>query len=129
MNIGMLVSIVFTVFGGIIVIREVLKRKKCNVITSGTVIDIVRDVSRDSDGGVSTTLHPIFEYNASGNTYIKKSSFGSTSCKYHIGQEVEIFYNSEKPDEYYVKGSFGSMFLGIAFVIWGVIMTFYFLVL
>ena len=124
MKFAFLVGIIFAIAGGIIFVKEVLKRKKCNVSTNGTVIDIARDESRDSDGNIKITLHTIFEYNVSGNIYVKKSNFGSSNCKYHIGQEVEILYNAEKPDEYYVKGSFGSMILGAIFMICGIILIF-----
>ena len=124
MRIMMLFGMFFGIIGVILLIKEILKRKKCTVSTKGVVVDISREVSNDSDGNRSITLYPIFEYNVSGEKYVQKSKNGSNFCKYHIGQEVEILYNPDKPENYYVKNSFGSIIIGVGFIILGIIFIF-----
>lgn len=82
------------------------KRKilKCTSITKGKVEDLVRQQNYDSDGGYSSTWHPVFIYEIGELKYIKESNYGTTQSKYAIGQEVEIHYNPEDPNEYYVTG-------------------------
>ena len=68
----------------------------------------------------TTELHfrPIFEYTVDGNTYIKKSASGSSSCPYYIGQTIEIHYDPSNPNTYYVKSGL-NIVLGIIFSIIG----------
>jgi len=69
-------------------------------------------------------LYPVFEYNVLRNTYVKQLNSGSRSCKYTIGQEVEINYNDGKPDEYYVKGNFETIQGGLIIMIVGIFVMF-----
>ena len=125
MKLELLCGMIFIIIGVIFFIVEIVKKKKCKVTTNATVIDIARDQSRDSDGSYSTTLHPVFEYEVSGNIYVKKSRYGSSSCKYYIGQQVEILYNEKNPNQYYVKGSLSGIMFGVVCLVAGIISIFW----
>lgn len=116
------VGLVFLVIGIIIALYQIYLRTICTSVTNGIVIDICKSTSRDSDGYTSTTLHPVFQYNVSDKVYIKRSSSGSTSCKYSIGQLVDIYYNSQNPNKYYIKGNYISIILAISFIIFGIML-------
>lgn len=88
-------------------IKNNKKRKiaNCSSSTKGKVIDIVKrfygDGIHDSAGYM---YHPKIEYNVNEQEYVKISNFGTNPSKYEIGQEVEIHYNPDKCDMYYIEG-------------------------
>lgn len=65
-------------------------------------------------------FHPIFEYSVGNQKYVKESKLGTTSQKYEIGQEIEIHYNPDNCDQYYVEGENTSKKLGVIFTITGI---------
>lgn len=98
-----LVGLIFLIIGFIMIKIRKRKEEKCTCKIFGKVKDITRRQTYSSDG-YSSTLHPVFEYNIGGLTYVKESQTGSFQCKYAIGQDIEIFYNPNNPHEYYVVG-------------------------
>ncbi len=81
---------------------------RCSSTTKGKVIDIVKRLYEEVGTGIdaiSTYLyHPKIEYSVNNQKYIKISNFGTKPSKYEIGQEVEIHYNPNKCDMYYIEG-------------------------
>ena len=77
--------------------------------------------SHDSDGGYSSSWHPVIEYNIRGLRYIKESAFGSSRPKYAIGQTVEVYYNPEDHHEYYIAGDTLPKTIAIIFTVVGII--------
>lgn len=86
-------------------VRQKQKKERCNVETMGTVVD-VRSITSftTSDDVVTNMWHPVFEYYARGERIQKVSPYGSTKKKYRIGQKVQILYNSDRPEEFFVVG-------------------------
>lgn len=110
----------------LIIVIAILNNKKkkevnCTSTTFGKVKDIVRHQSYDSDGGYSSSWHPVFEYNIGELQFIKESIYGSSQSKYAIGQDVEICYNPDNYNEYYVVGETLPKTLGIIFTIVGIV--------
>lgn len=118
-----LVGLIFLIIG--LVMKKVRKRKEinCTCKVFGKVKDIARRQTY-SNNGYSSTMHPVFEYNIGGLTYIKESQVGSSQSKYAIGQDVEIFYNPDNPHEYYVVGEKLTKILGNIFSVVGGICIF-----
>lgn len=107
----------FFLVGLINIIRYIVRKNKCTASVTGTVIDIQRHVSNDSDGGTSETLHPVFEYEVDGEFYTKVSSVGFSGCKYKIGQEVVVLYDPDNPEKYLIEGDKSTLRFGIIFLI------------
>ena len=53
--------------------------------------------------------------------FIKESACGSSQSKYAIGQEVEVYYNPEDYNEYYIAGDTLPKTLAIIFTIVGIV--------
>ncbi len=115
-----LVGIIFFIIG--IVMLNNRKKKEINCIskTYGKVTDIVRHQSYDRDGGYRSSWHPVFEYNIGELKFVKESVYGSSQSKYAIGQDVEIYYNPEDYNEYYIAGDSIPKTLATIFTIVGI---------
>lgn len=89
----------FWIMRGIIIFKNMEKNKSvCTSKTSGKVIDI------EEYKGKMIAYNPVFEYTVGDYKYVKEYTYGSNVIPYKIGQEVEIYYNPNKPDQYYVEG-------------------------
>ena len=100
------------------------KETNCTSSTYGKVTDIVRHQSYDSDGGYSSIWHPVFEYNVGELKFIKESPYGSSQSKYAIGQDVEVYYNPEDYNEYYLAGDTIPKTLATIFILVGIVAIF-----
>lgn len=99
-----LVGVVFLIIGIVMINNRKKKEINCTSMTYGKVTDIVRHENYDSDGGYSSSWHPVFEYNIGELKFIKESPYGSSQSKYAIGQDIEVYYNPEDYNEYYIAG-------------------------
>lgn len=98
-----LVGVVFIIVGIVMFNNKRKKEINCTSSTYGKVIDIVhRSYSRN--GGYSSSWHPVFEYNVGELKLKKESPFGSSQSRYAIGQDIQIYYNPENYNEYYIAG-------------------------
>jgi hypothetical protein len=97
-----LVGVIFFVIGIVMFNNRKKKEISCTSKVYGKVIDIDRHQNYDADGQYSSSWHPVFEYNIGELKFIKESPYGSSQSKYAIGQDVEIYYNPEDYNEYYV---------------------------
>lgn len=110
-----LLAIIFSSIGIWMQNNRKKKLTHCSSTTMGKVIKIVK---RRYGGADSDTemFHPVFEYSVENQKYVKESKFGTTKKKYEVGQEVEIYYNPNDCEEYYVGGENTQRNLGIIFV-------------
>ena len=116
-----LIGIVFFIIGTSIRRNRKKKVQRCTSHTYGKVVDLVRRESRDSDGNYSSSWHPVFEYRIGGLTFIKESNFGRSQAKFAIGQNVEIYYNPENYNEFYVPEETLPNTLGVIFAAVGIV--------
>lgn len=98
------IGLVFFIIGFVMLRHKKKKELHCTARTYGRVTDIVSRQSHSSDGGYSTSWHPVFEYTIGSLTFVKEYSYGSSRPKFAIGQTVEVFYNPADPHEYYIGG-------------------------
>lgn len=126
----------FTILGIIFLISVINEKRKCTAVTEGKVIDIKEEVKYlDEDGKVDfsiggfkhityrkeITYYPIYEYTVDGKIYKQQSRTGSSHCNFCIGQEVEIFYNPQRPQQFYTQSSSNSKMVAVVlFIIVGV---------
>lgn len=86
--------------------------------TTGTVVELERRVSRDSDGNRSTVYHPVVRYSVNGGReYRFRSNTGSNPAAYRRGEEVEVLYQPSNPGDAKINGFFalwgGSVIMGV----------------
>lgn len=89
-----------------------------SAMTMGTVVELERDVSRDSDGNRSVVYHPVVRYSVNGGReYRFRSNTGSNPPAYRQGEEVEVLYQPTNPGDARINGFFalwgGSVILGV----------------
>ena len=116
-----LIGIIFSLVGILVLRNRKKKEEKCTAKTWGKVKDIVRQTRYDSDRGYSSSWHPVFEYNVGELKFVKESLFGSSQSKFAIGQNVEIYYNPENYNEFYIKEETIQKTLGKIFTIVGIV--------
>lgn len=95
----LVVGVAFLTIGIGLRISDQNKRERCTAKTQAEVVDIVS--STDSDG---TTYAPVFSYTVSGQEYVKQRNSYSNPCNYYKGQKVALYYNPNRPDEFYADG-------------------------
>ena len=116
-----LIGIVFFIIGTSIRRNRKKKERICTSQTYGKVVDLVRRESRDSDGNYSASWHPVFEYHIGGSTFLKESNFGRSQAKFAIGQIVDIYYDPENPNQFYVPEETLPNTLGTIFAAVGIV--------
>lgn len=110
-----LVGVIFTAIGVGITSNRKRKEQRCTMYTSGTVIDVVRRVSSDMDGHSAAYWHPVFSYYAGGRQIQRESHFGSGQPKFTVGETVQICYNPDNAEDYYVVEEMLAPLLGRIF--------------
>ena len=115
-----IVGFVFLTLGLLMLKNRKKKEINCTSMTFGKVTDIVRHQDYDSDGGYSSSWHPVFEYNVGELKFIKESPYGTSQSKYAIGQDVEVYYNPEDYNEYYIAGDATPKILATIFTLVGI---------
>jgi hypothetical protein len=102
------------------------KYKNCTAITKGKVVNVVKRSYGEGSIDEATTcmFHPVIEYSVNNEKYVKTHAFGAVPSKYEVGQEVEIHYNPENCEKYYIEGEKNQKILGIVFTIAGSIIIF-----
>lgn len=113
------IGIVFIIAGISAIVMSKNYEKRCTVETVGTVIEIIEDISTDSDGNETHSYYPVIEYKVGERIISKKSNTGSNSFKYHVNDKIAILYNSDKIDEYIIKGDKTAVLLGVIFIVLG----------
>lgn len=106
LGMGGLIGAVFIIMAVALVNSRKKKETRCTAKTHGKVIDIVKHQNYDRKGQpYNATWHAVFEYTIGELKFIKESSYGSSHLDCAIGQEIEVYYNPEDYDEYYVPGN------------------------
>jgi hypothetical protein len=93
---------------------------------TGTVIELVKRRSRDSDGYATDYYYPVVEFTAfNGDLYQFESQTGSSPPSVQVGEAVEIIYDPENIKDARIRGFFSLW--GFAFI-FGLVGTIYILV-
>ncbi len=116
-------GLLVTLLGVYILYQEILKRIKCKEITKGMVVDFYEKTKKEN-GREKIVKYPIFEYTVNGVQVKSKYDTRSKMYPYQLYDEVDIFYNSKKADEFYIKGNGDSFVIGIIVLIMGVLVLF-----
>lgn len=111
------IGLLFLVIGFIAVVFFRKRRENASAITTARVAGIEWRRGNDRGG----CYYPIFEYYANGCVRRVASSFGSNPCRYKEGEEVEIHYNTQKPEQIWAERDEGmkKLFCGIFISIGG----------
>ena len=158
MIVFIVVGVIFAVIGVILMIVTHGKKVRCTSVTTAKVVDMIRNVTKDysqnrnnvsnganirvgdvniglgngaynSNYASRTTFYPLLEYNVGGVKYVRRTSNGSSSPKYGIGEEIEIHYNASNPNEFYDGKGNSSMIMGMIFTIIGILFIAIYLVM
>lgn len=82
------------------------KYDKCSEQVTGIVTDVVKEHSSHSNSNGhsnSTYYYPVFDYCVNGEIYSQKSNIGNgNGSKYQAGQSIEIAYDPNEPNTYYI---------------------------
>ena len=111
---GVFFGLFFVVVGVAMIMFQKSQNKKCTEVTTATVIDNVHP----DHGSTVGKYMPVFQYIVNGQTITQTSSLASKPKKYEIGDKVELHYNPDNVNEYYVPG-YNSSKLGIIFILAG----------
>lgn len=117
-----LIGIIFFIIGIVILKKRKTKEKNCTSKTYGKVVDILKHKNVDLNGGHTYSWHPVFEYTIENLKYIKESLYGSSSSKFAIGQNVEIHFNPQNYNEFYIAEETLPRTLGTIFTIVGIVL-------
>lgn len=93
------IGLLFLVIGFIAAVFFRKRRENASAITTARVAGIEWRRGNDRGG----CYYPIFEYYANGCVRRVASSFGSNPCRYKEGEEVEIHYNTQKPEQIWAE--------------------------
>ena len=104
-------------------------KKVCTMQTTGKVTGMKREESvsteTDSDGHTRKTTsvyyYPIFQYVVNGKSIEKKSTVGTGKPQFTEGQDINVMFNSDKPEQFYVVEDKQSGSFGIAFMIFSAV--------
>lgn len=113
---------IFTGVGSIFVITGIIITVNTrnfvgkSISAQGTVIDLVRRTSRDSDGRSSTAYYPVIKFTASsGEPTEFEANSGSNPPAYTKDQQIEILYNPQEPQSATINSWFDLWFLPAMF--------------
>ena len=116
-----LLGVIFLIIGLVMLNNRKRKKSNCTSVTYGKVIDIVKNRRYNGHGVYYTSWNPVFEYNIGELKFIKESYYGNSQSKYAIGQKVEVYYNPEDYNEYYIAGDNLPKTLATIFTIVGIV--------
>ena len=107
------------ILGGYMAYIQLSKGKRCSQPATATIVGRDTKRVRGYKGRRSTHYTPVVEFEADGETVQATADVDSIfPNKYKDGNELEIRYNPDQPNEIIVKGkSFRSGVLGGAFLI------------
>ena len=120
---NILVGVGFIVVGVIVILLGIRKNMRCSGRTVGRIIGVRESQETDDEGFNHYIYSPQFEYVVNGQIYRGEGNKGySKSNKIRIGGNINVFYNTNKPEEHFTKGGgFILPFLGIMMIIVGAI--------
>ena len=121
--IGIIIGVIFIAVGAFMFFKNDSLSKNCTNEASATVVDMKEELSTDDDN--SYVYYPIIEYAANGENVRVTMSSGSSTPAYNIGDKIDILYNPKKVKEFIVKGDKSSNIFSIVFMVLGVFITGY----
>ena len=100
-GIWILIGLIFFILG--LVMKKNIKKKieSCTSKTYGKVIDIAKRPNNDNSG---YNYFPVLEYTVGDMKFIKEYTIGGSSPVFGIGQNLEIYFNPDDYNEYYIGG-------------------------
>ncbi len=85
----------------------------------GTVIEMVYRRSTSSDGGGGGGYAPVYQFMTSdGQSIVKQDSVASNPPRFQIGQEIDVLYESGKPQKARINKWMNLYFLPT--LLWGI---------
>ena len=118
-----LIGIFVVLIGVLIIYQEISKRIKCKELTKGKIVDFNEKVKK-KNGREKTVRYPIFEYVANDMTVRGNFNERSKMHPYELSDEVEIYYNKNNVEEFYIKGNSDSIFFSIIILGMGLLLFF-----
>ena len=119
-------GIVFLILGIAINNNRKKKEKRCTLKTCGKVINVVKHNNYDNSQEIRTSSwYPVIEYRIGENIIKAESHYGNIKPQYKIGQEVQIYYNPQNYNEYYIEGNkvqttISKIFMGVGIAALGI---------
>ena len=118
---GIVITALFAVVGIVMIVFDVLKRRKCSERVSAECVSVDSHSSRGSNGKRSRTYSPTWEIEYNGRR-ITLSSNNYSSKYVAVGHHRTLRINPDNPEEY-LDPSSGMLLIGIGFVAIGIIGT------
>ena len=116
------VGIIFATAGIVVMVQGNSLEKRCTEEAIGTVVEITCETSySETENQYTYTYYPVIEYQVGDRIISQKSRTGQYPPKYQVGEQVEIYFNPNNVEEYFIKGDSTPKFLGIGFIILGTI--------
>ena len=120
----LLVGIVIVLLGFLSIRKGSQKKNRCTAAASAVIVEV--QAEKDEAGSENThkkyTYTPIYEFVAGGNTIRKNGGIYSHDKKdFNVGDMVAVKYNPDNPDEFLVNGKSGGKVLGIALLLFGLV--------
>ena len=118
-NLSLILSILFILSGSSLLVmafKEMRKNsnlRKNGIATTGKIIDVIEE---NNEG---TMYFPILEFKTMNGVVIKKKLDGRSICNLDKGQEVELFYDIDTPNELIVNTRFETKYKYYLFIIVG----------
>ncbi len=134
---NVIIGLIFACIGALLAFLGIKKQQNCTEVTTGKIVDISREIRDDTDydsspsivigsryTGREIALYPIYEYTVGENKVTAKSNESVNGA--FIGQTVEIHYNPDKPNEFYVgkNGNITQIIGGLITAIVGIVLIF-----
>ena len=100
------------------------KKNRCTASASAVIVEV--QTEKDEAGSENThkkfTYTPIYEFVVNGNTIRKNGGIYSHNKRdFNVGDTATVKYNPDKPDEFLVNGKSGGKVLGIALLLFGLV--------
>ena len=116
----LLVGIIFIVAGIIVMKQGDSLKQRCSEEAIGTVVEVICESDYSTTENTYTyTYYPVIEYQVGDRMLSQKSRSGQDPPKYKVGDQVEIYYNPNNVEEYFIKGDSTPKYLGIGAIVLG----------
>ena len=115
--VALLIAILFLSIGLVVRSRQKRLRNNCTMCTYGTITNVFEGRVSD-DGG--RLWFPEFEFTVGDETLTKTTNTGSNPPRYKVGQVVQVFYNPNNYDEYYLDEDPVREILSTVFIAFGI---------
>ena len=103
---ALIISLFAVVAGIFCMLYPFYHKMVCKISTTATVIDIREKWSRHSDGTRDHLVYyPVFQYRANGEMITIEHNVSPSP--YQVGDQVEMLYNANNPQQYYIPDSAG----------------------